>query len=188
MKEMEKDLQWIVTKIDGKIASVSLDYRAFSDLMKRIVEIPAREIDEITCRKISTVQLLQLSDTLTLDDLKLVGTPFQVYVWQQLFNLTHGEDSHPELMSYATFAKRIGKATAVRQVAHAIALNPICFIVPCHLVIPKESMERLMGIERENGLFKWKALYIVDEKIDYGEYICGRDVKRMLIRKQLYKL
>ena len=128
----------------------------------------------------------QLSETVTLEELTLIGTPFQVRVWKELFGLSHGND--PMLLSYADFAKRIGLPSSVRQVAHAIAMNPICFIIPCHLVIPKESLERLQSIEKENGLFKWKALYIVDEKIDYGEYICGKDIKRMLIRKQLYKL
>ena len=185
---MESDLQWIVTRIDGKIASVSLDYQAFAGLMKRITALPAKTIDEISCRKISTSELFQLSESLQMEDLRWVGTPFQVFVWRKLFELTHGENAHPMLLSYAEFAQKIGKGTAVRQVAHAIAMNPICFIVPCHLIIPKESVERLRQIESENGLFKWKALYIVDEKVDYGEYICGRDVKRMLIRKQLYKL
>ena len=185
---MDSDLQWIVTRINGKIASVALDYRMFYELMGRLVLLPARNVDEITCRKISTEELFRLSETLELDDLKFIGTPFQIQVWKKLFELTHGEKAAPMLMSYAGFAEYIGKGKAVRQVAHAIAKNPICFIVPCHLIIPKESLERLRQIQGENGLFKWKALYIVDEKIDYGEYVYGKNVKRMLVRKQLDRI
>ena len=90
-----------------------------------------------------------------------------------------------KILSYTDFAEQIGKASGVRAVAHALACNPVPVIVPCHLVIPKESLERIQAIQKENGLFSWKALYIVDSRIDYGEYALGPALKRELILREL---
>ena len=70
----------------------------------------------------------------------------------------------------------------MRAVAHAVGLNPVAVIIPCHLIIPKESLERLHGLEEENGLFKWETLYMVDKTVDYGEYALGAALKRRLIQ------
>ena len=74
----------------------------------------------------------------------------------------------------------------MRAVAHAIGLNPIPVIIPCHLVIPKESLERLQELnEEENGLFKRETLYMVDRYVDYGAYAFGTALKRELIHIHL---
>lgn len=179
------DLQWIVTEVNGRIASVSLDYRLFAGVAEKIAALPPRTVDAVSCRKISTAELFALSEKVKWEDLQPFGSPYQLFVWKKLFEITHHGEAVARLMSYGEFAAHIGKEKAVRQVAHAVAMNPVCFIIPCHLIIPKESIERLRLIQSESGLFKWKALYIVDAKVDYGEYVCGREVKRLLIRKQL---
>ncbi len=58
------------------------------------------------------------------------GTPFQRRVWQELCAIPAGQTR-----SYAEIAERIGRPTAVRAVARAIATNPISVLIPCHRVI-----------------------------------------------------
>lgn len=62
--------------------------------------------------------------------LVLLGTDFQVRVWQALRSIPYGET-----ISYLELAKRIGNAKAVRAVGLANGANPIPIIVPCHRVI-----------------------------------------------------
>lgn len=62
--------------------------------------------------------------------LKLVGTPFQQRVWQELMRIPFGTT-----ITYAQLAKRAGKPTASRAVGAANGRNPISLIVPCHRVI-----------------------------------------------------
>ncbi len=180
---MDSDLQWIVTEVDGKIASVSTDYRLVARIMASLAERPARNYSEIRCRKISTEDLFALSGRVRWEDLLLFGTPFQISVWKKLFEITHGGTAR--LLSYVDFADSLGKASAVRAVAHAVGLNPVNVIIPCHLIIPKESVERLHDLDVEGGLFKWETLYMVDGRIDYGNYSAGPDIKRRLIRRHL---
>jgi len=113
-------------------------------------------------------------------------------VWKGLFDITHAEGASPRLLSYSEFSREIGRPSSVRAVSHAIGLNHIPVIIPCHLIIPQESADRLREIEAgENSLFQWRTLYVVDRFIDYGFYSVGgtpsqgKEIKRMLIRKHL---
>ena len=63
-------------------------------------------------------------------EVDLVGTPFQVEVWQALQGIPYGET-----ISYAELARRIGRPAAVRAVGSANGRNPVSIIVPCHRVI-----------------------------------------------------
>ncbi len=79
----------------------------------------------------------------------LDGTPLQRRVWQELQALGYGER-----VSYGTLAHRIGRPTAVRAVASAIARNPVSIVVPCHRVVGADG--RLTGyaggVERKQWL------------------------------------
>ncbi|HHQ13444.1 MAG TPA: methylated-DNA--[protein]-cysteine S-methyltransferase, partial [Chromatiales bacterium] len=59
--------------------------------------------------------------------LDLRGTAFQLQVWQALLAIRPGQTE-----SYRQVAERIGRPTAVRAVANAVAHNPVSFLVPCH--------------------------------------------------------
>ena len=62
--------------------------------------------------------------------LDLVGTPFQLRVWQALLVIPYGHTC-----SYGQQAQRIGQPTATRAVAAANGQNKVSVIVPCHRVI-----------------------------------------------------
>lgn len=62
--------------------------------------------------------------------LKLVGTPFQNRVWQELARIPFGVT-----ISYGELARRVGQPTASRAVGSANGKNPISIIIPCHRVI-----------------------------------------------------
>lgn len=177
---------WIITRVDGKISSVSTNYSSLLRVAAKIASRPASEVGEVHTEKISTPELFDLSERTSWDDLRPFGSPFQISVWKELFSLSHTPGKQPALMSYSALASAIGKETAVRAVAHAVGQNPINVIIPCHLVIPKESFEKISDlVEKENGLFRWKALYVVDSKIDFGEYSLGAKLKKRLAEIQL---
>ena len=79
----------------------------------------------------------------------LIGTPFQVRVWNELREIPYGET-----ISYGELADRIGNRKACRAVGAANGRNPISIIVPCHRVIG--STGKLVGygwgVERKQTL------------------------------------
>ncbi len=78
-----------------------------------------------------------------------IGTAFQKQVWQQLVSIPAGETC-----TYTEIADRIGRPTAVRAVATAIAHNPLSIIVPCHRVVARSGALAGFagGIERKRFL------------------------------------
>ena len=172
--------EWIVTEIDGKIASVSADYRHFAELAAKIAQLPPTSVDVITTQKISTDELIAMAGTLTWEDFRLFGTPFQLGVWETLYGV------EPRLYSYSELAALCGNPLGVRSVAHAVAINPIVYIIPCHLIVPKESMDKARYIRAtaESTLFKGSDLYLLDS-IDVGEYAYGPEMKREFIKRHL---
>lgn len=74
------------------------------------------------------------------------GTPFQIQVWQALLHIPRGY-----CWAYTDVATYLGKKTAVRAVASAIARNPIAYLIPCHRVIRQSGAinQYRWGIERK---------------------------------------
>ena len=62
--------------------------------------------------------------------LLMLGTDFQLSVWQALRQLPYGTTC-----SYSQLASEIGRASAVRAVAAANGANALMLAVPCHRVI-----------------------------------------------------
>ena len=181
---MDPGNEWIVSTIDGKIVSVSLDYTIFSEIVKKVSRLPAASVSEIRCTKATAAEVSEMAESVQWDDLRLFGTEFQKMVWKKLFDLTHppGGNGYPKLMSYTDFAELCGKKPGVRAVAHAVGQNPVAIIIPCHLIVPKETMDRIEEIERqaENSLFGTDGLAL-DPSLDFGEYRYGREIKKRLI-------
>ena len=45
--------EWIITEIDGKIASIAADYRHFAELAAKIAQLPPTSVDVITTRQMN---------------------------------------------------------------------------------------------------------------------------------------
>ena len=180
---MDDTPDWIVSTIDDKIVSVSLDYLIFANIAKTISRLPAGSISEIRCTKVPAEEILRMSRTMQWESLRLFGSDFQKMVWKKLFDLTHPyPQEEPHLLSYTDFAELCGKKSGVRAVAHAIGQNPVALIIPCHLIVPKETIDRMAEIERqaENSLFGTDGL-ILNPGLDFGEYRYGKKIKKEII-------
>lgn len=62
--------------------------------------------------------------------LDLVGTDFQVDVWNALNEIPYGETR-----SYGELADTLGKPGAARAVGAATGRNPVSIIIPCHRLV-----------------------------------------------------
>ncbi|MBQ8483509.1 MAG: MGMT family protein [Bacteroidales bacterium] len=196
---MDTDRKWVVVRIDGKIAAISTDYRQLAVISTLLARSGggADLYGEITATRVGMEDIWQLRKNVRWDDLLLFGTEFQKKVWRKLWELTHCEDTadtgtdSPHLISYSDFAGLCQNRAGVRAVAHAIGLNHISVIIPCHLVIPKESIDKIAEIHKkaEATIFKGDDLCISsilnDSSIDFGEYALGKDLKRTLISMEL---
>lgn len=191
---MKKDIKWVVTRIDGKIASVSADFRGLSKVAEYVSKLPVDGVSEITVGKVSTEELVELSSKTAWEDMRLSGSPFQLNVWKRLYLLTHHEDGTPilpeegiKLLSYSQLADLCENPRGVRAVAHAVACNPVAYVIPCHLIVPKEAIDKILAIREvaQGTIFKGTDLYLLDS-IEVGEYEYGGELKRRLIERQLY--
>lgn len=201
---METDRKWIVVRIDGKLAGISRDYGRLADISSRIAKecgllemgtsrkqvrkkaSPRGEslpYGEVTAKTVSFEEVAALKKTTRWEDMLLFGTDFQKQVWKKLWDL----GSAGRLLSYSDFAELCGNKAGVRAVAHAIGLNPLPVVIPCHLVVPKEAIDRIRSIQQkaESTIFKGEDLchasILNDNAIDFGEYALGKDLKRRLI-------
>ena len=179
-----KQTRWIVARVNGRIACVSVGYAQCLGYLASIApKIPS--IEGIAIEETTLEELFALGEKLRWDDLLLVGSPFRLKVWKAIFDITHdpeGGPLEPSLVSYSSLAEMVGSPKGVRTVATAVGENPIPVIIPCHLIIPLPSNRRMEDIDLQNNLFRWKALSIMDSNIDYGEYALGSDLKREIIR------
>lgn len=62
--------------------------------------------------------------------LALKASKFAMGVWGQLRCIEYGQR-----VSYSDVARGIGAPAAVRAAAHAVAMNPIPILIPCHRVV-----------------------------------------------------
>lgn len=192
---MKTDQTWIVVRIDGKYAAISKDYMALAQISAKLAK--GKYIyKDITAQTISFDEILRLKDDIGFEDLMLFGTDFQKKVWQKLWTLTHSAPSDnvntkKRLLSYSDFAELCDNRAGVRAVAHAVGLNPLPIIIPCHLIVPKESIDKIMEIRKkaEATIFKGEDLcfssILGDSTIDFGEYSLGKKLKRWLIETEL---
>ena len=65
-------------------------------------------------------------------DVYISGSQFQIKVWETVLKIPLGN-----VTTYSQIANYIGKPKAVRAVATAIGHNPVCWLIPCHRVLPK---------------------------------------------------
>jgi len=89
---------------------------------------------------------------------QLVGTPFQVRVWEATRQIPHGE-----VISYGELGKRIGCASP-RAVGQALKANPLPIIVPCHRVVGKDG-----------ALTGFSCGLVIKENLIYAEKFMRKD-------------
>ncbi len=84
----------------------------------------------------------------------LIGTDFEVRVWQTLMRIPMGKAT-----TYSDIAGNIGSPKAARAVGAAVGKNPISFVVPCHRVLGKsgELTGYHWGINRKHAMLGWEA-------------------------------
>ncbi|MBQ6573895.1 MAG: methylated-DNA--[Bacteroidales bacterium] len=113
------------------------------------------------------------------EDLQLQGTPLQLRVWQELFNLLPDE-----LITYSELASRCGYPRAVRAVATAVGKNPVSLIIPCHRVVRK-SGNQAGGHKPGNQAEKRKSCSrrsaISAEAWELGNYRWGSELKKRIL-------
>jgi AraC family transcriptional regulator of adaptative response/methylated-DNA-[protein]-cysteine methyltransferase len=86
--------------------------------------------------------------------LVLIGTDFEVRVWETLLRIPMGR-----AVSYGDIACHLGQPTAARAVGSAVGRNPISFVVPCHRVLGRDGSLTgyHWGLTRKRALIGWEA-------------------------------
>jgi AraC family transcriptional regulator, regulatory protein of adaptative response / methylated-DNA-[protein]-cysteine methyltransferase len=86
--------------------------------------------------------------------LVLIGTDFEIRVWQALLRIPMGR-----AVTYADIARHIGQPTASRAVGSAVGRNPISFVVPCHRVLRGDGQlgGYHWGLTRKRALIGWET-------------------------------
>ncbi len=84
----------------------------------------------------------------------LIGTDFEVRVWEALLTIPFGGAT-----TYSTLADEIGKPKAARAVGAAVGKNPISFVVPCHRVLGANGSLTgyHWGLTRKQAMLGWEA-------------------------------
>ncbi|XP_037730539.1 methylated-DNA--protein-cysteine methyltransferase, inducible [Drosophila subpulchrella] len=67
----------------------------------------------------------------------IVGTEFQLSVWQALVDLKSGETC-----TYSQLAERMGRPAAIRAVANAVAKNEVAILIPCHRIVSQNGASK----------------------------------------------
>ena len=89
-------------------------------------------------------------------DLHVLGTGFQLKVWEALLCVPSGS-----VVSYEDIAVQIGLPGAARAVGNAIGRNPLPVIIPCHRVIRQtgEIGGYRWGPARKKALLGWEMAW-----------------------------
>jgi AraC family transcriptional regulator, regulatory protein of adaptative response / methylated-DNA-[protein]-cysteine methyltransferase len=91
--------------------------------------------------------------------LDISGTAFQALVWRALQKIPPGRTT-----SYSEIAAALGRPTAVRAVARAIASNNHAVLVPCHRVVRSDGALSgyRWGVERKRALLDRERAALAD--------------------------
>ena len=84
----------------------------------------------------------------------LIGSDFEVRVWETLLRIPMGE-----AQTYAAVACGIGSPKAARAVGAAVGRNPVSFVVPCHRVVGASGALTgyHWGLTRKRAILGWEA-------------------------------
>lgn len=139
----------IMEKLEGAGHSVTWEARALSEVQ--------HQVDEYFTRRRRKFEI----------PLHLVGTDFQMRVWEELLQIPYGKTR-----SYGELAVRIGHPHGSRAVGRANATNPVSLIVPCHRVI---GADRNLtgyggGIDIKKKLLILEGAFSGSEQFSFGSW------------------
>jgi AraC family transcriptional regulator of adaptative response/methylated-DNA-[protein]-cysteine methyltransferase len=136
------------------LADAGKERSALTDMRKRWPN--AKYVEDFaataaTARRIFDQQLWKPEQPLRV---VLIGTDFEVRVWEKLLTVPMGA-----LTTYSDLATKAGSPKAARAVGAAVGKNPICFVVPCHRVIGKNGdiTGYHWGLTRKRAMLGWEA-------------------------------
>ena len=132
-------------------AEVFPSYQAFTDqLSQRWPQAKVYSDDTLVAATVKRFGEKGMHDQPILTE----GTPFQRSVWAALLEVKRGE-----LATYSQIAQSLGRPTAVRAVASAIAANELAVLIPCHRIVRKGGAlgGYRWGLERKQALIKQEA-------------------------------
>lgn len=92
--------------------------------------------------------------TPSLIKLHLVGTQFQLQVWQALLDIPLAQTT-----SYSQLAAQVERPKAFRAVGTAVGANPITFLIPCHRVLQQNGGlgGYFWGLDLKRALIEWET-------------------------------
>ena len=146
-----------VTLTRGKVSGID-----FLDDEKSIAE--ASEIPEKSksAQKVKEELDRYFNDGLYPLDLsvELVGSPFQIKVWQTLRKIKPGNT-----VSYGMLARQL--KSSARAIGGACRTNPIPIIIPCHRVVSRQGLGGYTGDD--------------EQRIDYKRYLLLHEKLQMVL-------
>jgi len=112
---------------------------------------PNRALRAHVRRILGWIERGEVADDLPLD---LVGTRFQLRVWEELRRLPPGKTA-----SYGELARKLEHPGAARAVGTAAGKNPVALLVPCHRLLRNDGAMGgyRWGVERKRTLLEREA-------------------------------
>jgi methylated-DNA-[protein]-cysteine S-methyltransferase len=142
-----------VTLTRGKVSGID-----FLDDEKAIAD--ASEMPEISksAQKVKEELDRYFKDGLYPLDLsvELVGSPFQIKVWQTLRKIKPGNT-----VSYGMLARQL--KSSARAIGGACRTNPIPIIIPCHRVVSRQGLGGYCGDDEQR--IDYKRCLLLHEKL-----------------------
>ncbi len=86
--------------------------------------------------------------------LHLIGTPFQIKVWEALMHVPSGY-----VTSYGEIGARVCSSRAARAVGAAVGRNPVGFLIPCHRCLRGSGGlgGYHWGLARKRSMLAWES-------------------------------
>ena len=108
-------------------------------------------------------------------ELHMIGTPFQIKVWEALLRVPMGH-----VTSYGEIGRSIDAPRAARAVGAAVGRNPIGFVIPCHRCLRGASGGAAgglggyhWGLPRKRAMLGWEAARLDANRAD-APFLAGK--------------
>lgn len=138
----------------GFAAETTSIEEAFEDLANRWPNASYRRDDKVVAPVAARVFDPSRWDPTQPVRVVLIGTDFEVQVWETLLKIPVGKAT-----TYQKVANHIGRPTAARAVGAAVGKNPISFVVPCHRVVGTSGALTgyHWGVPRKRAILGWES-------------------------------